>query len=102
MTVTSEPEKQDPQAIGEVPVEGPRLPGQVVVVFSPKGGTGKTVMSANLALALGAGGGRRVCLVDLGLEFGDVAITLGLVPARNLIDAVDQRAAMTEDDQVNA
>jgi pilus assembly protein CpaE len=98
MTVTSEPDQHEPDAIDE----GPRLPGQVVVVFSPKGGTGKTVMSANLALALSAGGGRRVCLVDLDLEFGDVAISLGLTPSRNLIDAVDQPSSMSEDEQVSA
>jgi pilus assembly protein CpaE len=102
MTVTSDPEQQEPDTTEDVLEDGPRLPGQVVVVFSPKGGTGKTVISANLALALSAGGGRRVCLVDLDLEFGDIAISLGLTPSRNLIDAVDQSPSMSEEDQVAA
>jgi pilus assembly protein CpaE len=65
-----------------------RSAGRVITVFSPKGGSGKTTISTNLALALHADGTRRVCLVDLDLEFGDVAISLKLAPARSLIDAV--------------
>jgi MinD-like ATPase involved in chromosome partitioning or flagellar assembly len=80
----------------------PRPAGRVITVFSPKGGTGKTVISTNLAVALNADGISRVCLVDLDLEFGDVAISLGLTPVRSLIDAVDQDESLDEDEQVNA
>ncbi|HEX6351430.1 AAA family ATPase [Actinophytocola sp.] len=61
--------------------------GKVVTVFSSKGGCGKTTLATNLAVTLHAGG-RRVCLVDLDLAFGDVAISLRLEPKRTLIDAV--------------
>jgi pilus assembly protein CpaE len=60
----------------------------VTVVFSAKGGCGKTTVATNLAVALSAGGRNRVCLVDLDLAFGDVAIALQLMPARTVIDAV--------------
>jgi pilus assembly protein CpaE len=58
---------------------------QIVTVFSPKGGTGKSVIACNLAVALAAAG-RRTLLVDLDLQFGDVAIMLGLEPQRTLYD----------------
>jgi pilus assembly protein CpaE len=61
--------------------------GQVVTIFSGKGGSGKTTLSTNVAVAL-AGAGRRVCLVDLDLMFGDVAIALQLPPDRSIADAV--------------
>ena len=66
--------------------EGTR--GRCVTVFSPKGGVGKTTLAVNLALALGQGGSKKVCVVDLDLAFGDVAITLQVFPARTIADAV--------------
>lgn len=62
--------------------------GRVVTVFSAKGGCGKTTLSTNLAASLADGGRRQVCLVDLDLAFGDVAIALQLFPTHTIADAV--------------
>jgi pilus assembly protein CpaE len=62
--------------------------GRVVTVFSPKGGTGKTVTATNLASALAKLEGRRTLLVDLDLQFGDAAIMLGLEPEKTIYDLV--------------
>ena len=62
--------------------------GRVVTVFSPKGGVGKTTIAVNLALALSDKGARQVCLVDLDLAFGDVAITLQLFPSHTIEHAI--------------
>jgi pilus assembly protein CpaE len=62
--------------------------GRLVTVFSPKGGVGKTTLAVNLSLALTQGGTKKVCVVDLDLAFGDVAITLQVFPARTIADAV--------------
>jgi pilus assembly protein CpaE len=64
-----------------------QLSGQILTVFSGKGGSGKTTLATNSAVAL-ATAGHKVCLVDLDLMFGDVAIALQLVPDRSLADAV--------------
>jgi len=61
--------------------------GRIVTVFAAKGGCGKTTLAINLAVAL-ARDGCRVCLVDLDLAFGDVAISVQANPARTIIDAV--------------
>ena len=89
---------EDPQLSLE-----PRHSGRIVTVFSAKGGCGKTTVATNLAVALSAGGARQVCLVDLDLAFGDVAISLRLTPSRNLIDAVEtQIVSGGDDDRVDA
>jgi pilus assembly protein CpaE len=62
-------------------------PCKRIVVFSTKGGTGKTFIATNLAAGL-AQTGKRVALVDLDLQFGDAAIALGLVPQRTIYDLV--------------
>jgi MinD-like ATPase involved in chromosome partitioning or flagellar assembly len=65
----------------------PAADGRVVTVFSAKGGCGKTTLAINLAVAL-AKDGRKVCLVDLDLAFGDVAISVQLNPARTIVNAL--------------
>lgn len=64
---------------------GPRPTGRLVTVFSTKGGVGKSTVSTNLATALSSQG-KRVCLVDLDVQSGDVAIMLQLYPHRTLAD----------------
>jgi len=63
---------------------------QIIAVFSPKGGAGRTTVATNLALALRKETGARVCLVDANLQFGDVGVLLNLNPKnRSVIDAVE-------------
>jgi pilus assembly protein CpaE len=59
--------------------------GAMVTVLGPKGGTGKTVTSSNLAVALALEGKSSV-LVDLDLQFGDVGLALGLEPRKTIYD----------------
>ena len=61
--------------------------GRIVTVFSAKGGVGKTTFSTNLGAYLAATGSRTL-LVDLDLAFGDVAISLQLLPERTMTDVV--------------
>ncbi len=67
---------------------------KVIAVFSPKGGVGKTTIAVNLALALTEKGARRVCLVDLDLAFGDVAITMQLFPTHSIEQAIGSEDAL--------
>jgi len=62
--------------------------GSVVTVFSPKGGTGKTVVATSLAAMLAKREGKRTLLLDLDLQFGDAAIMLGLEPTKTVYDLV--------------
>jgi pilus assembly protein CpaE len=62
--------------------------GRIVTVFSPKGGTGKTVTAVNLAAVVAKHGGKRTLLLDLDLQFGDAAIMLGVEPEKTIYDLV--------------
>src|SRR5436190_10799856 len=62
--------------------------GRIVTVFSPKGGTGKTVTATNLATAAAKFEGRKALLLDLDLQFGDAAIMMGVEPDKTIYDLV--------------
>lgn len=58
---------------------------KVVTVFSPKGGSGKTALATNLAVAAQQSG-LRTLLMDLDLQFGDSALTLAVPPRATIAD----------------
>lgn len=72
--------------------------GKVIAVTSPKGGVGKTTIATNLAVGLGKIAPMGVVIVDLDLQFGDVASGLLLEPEQSITDAV--RGAATQDSMV--
>lgn len=80
MTTDADPPQDAPPVDQEV--------GKIVVIAAVKGGVGRTTIAANVAAALHRHG-QRVCLVDLDLEFGDIALSLKLDPVRTLVDAVE-------------
>ncbi len=82
---TSEPES---------PHGGAHSPtGRVITVASAKGGVGKTTVATNLAVGLARTGRNSTVLVDLDVQFGDVASALNLDPEYCLPDAVRGQAS---------
>jgi pilus assembly protein CpaE len=71
--------------------------GRIITVFSPKGGTGKTVIATNLAAALAKENARRTLLLDLDLQFGDAAIMLGIEPEKTIFDFVNAPGELDPD-----
>ncbi|MDR6620923.1 AAA family ATPase [Sinomonas atrocyanea] len=67
--------------------------GRVIGVFSPKGGVGKTTLATNIAVGLGKVSPMNVVIIDLDLQFGDVASGLDLDPEHTVTDAVSRAAA---------
>jgi pilus assembly protein CpaE len=59
----------------------------VICVLGPKGGSGKTLTATNLGVAL-ASAGHTVGMLDLDLQFGDLALAMGLAPVRTVYDLV--------------
>ncbi|QDY90418.1 MinD/ParA family protein [Arthrobacter sp. UKPF54-2] len=71
----------------------PRPRGRVISVMSPKGGVGKTTVATNLAVGLAKSAPMGAVIVDLDLQFGDVASGLGLEPENTISDAVTAEAS---------
>lgn len=69
--------------------------GKVVTVFSAKGGVGKTTFSTNLSSYL-ASTGAKVLVVDLDLAFGDVGISLQMLPQNSIVDLVGMAGHLDE------
>jgi pilus assembly protein CpaE len=72
---------------GPPPGPTPPTPGKIVTVFCTKGGTGKSVVAINLAVALAKRTIQPVVLVDADLQFGDVALMLQLQPTHTIAEA---------------
>lgn len=78
-------EAAEAAAVAQAEADAPR--GKVLTVFSTKGGVGKSLVATNVGVAL-ADQGHDVCLVDLDVNSGDVAIMLQLTPQRTINDLV--------------
>lgn len=65
--------------------------GKVLTVYSPKGGVGKTTVAVNTAAALTSDRRRKVCVIDLNLYAGDVAVFLSLIPRRTISDLASEQ-----------
>ncbi|UCG75036.1 MAG: AAA family ATPase [Gemmatimonadota bacterium] len=63
-----------------------RTPGQLLVVFGAKGGSGSTTMCANLAVELHRLTRKKVLLLDLDLELGETALLYGVEPQFSVVD----------------
>ena len=64
---------------------------QIVTVFGTKGGAGKTTLSVNLAIQIAKETMKKVVLVDLDLQFGDVAVFLNILPKKSISELVQER-----------
>jgi len=74
--------------------EGSDELGQVVAVFSPKGGVGRTTVAVNLAVAAATELGKKVVIVDGSFQFGDVGVLLNLNPrSKSIADLVPELEA---------
>jgi pilus assembly protein CpaE len=68
--------------------------GQVIAIFSPKGGVGRTTLAVNLAVAAATDLGKSVVLVDGSFQFGDVGVLLNLNPKnKSIADLVPELEA---------
>ncbi|MEI8166752.1 MAG: response regulator, partial [Chloroflexales bacterium] len=79
---------------------GGGVEGQVIAVFSPKGGVGTSSVAANLAVALRQLTNKKVALVDANVVFGDLTVILNLRSDKTIIELA-QRVEELDRDLLN-
>ncbi len=90
--------------VGGVPASGSRLyplgyGGKVISIFGPKGGSGATSITANMAVALHSED-QPVVVVDARFQFGDLSFFFN-VQTRNNVSDLTTRADELDQDFVN-
>ena len=91
MLIASQPSMAGGGAAG-----GKGVAGKVITVYSPKGGSGCTMLSTNLALALHTND-NKVLLVDANLQFGDVGVFLNLQGKYSLVNLAERADEIEEE-----
>ncbi|MBM4764490.1 AAA family ATPase [Bacillus sp. B15-48] len=67
----------------------PKEESKVLTISSPKGGVGKTSLTANLAISL-AKQGKSVAVIDANIQFGDMAVYFNEKPKRTIYEWVKE------------
>lgn len=84
-----------PLTAGDVPVAGRR---HLIACFSPKGGVGTTTIAVNIAVALAARAPGRIAILDLDMDFGQVATHLNVKPRLTIADLASDDTSLREPD----
>ncbi len=75
--------------------EEPAVSGKLISIVSVTGGAGVTTIAANCALALTHTEGKKVALVDLDFQSGDLAVALNIEPERTMRDLADSKLRLS-------
>jgi pilus assembly protein CpaE len=92
-----EKKKQDIQRDKTPALRKKSRQGQIIPVFSTKGGVGKTFVSINLAVSLAQHTKEKVVLIDLDLDFGNAALALNIIPRYTINDVINEIRNLDQD-----
>ncbi|HEY4377808.1 MAG TPA: AAA family ATPase, partial [Acidimicrobiales bacterium] len=88
----------EPEPTADPPPSEPAVAlAKVVTIASASGGCGKTFLAANMAWYLATHTGRRACIIDLDLQFGEVSSSLRLRPRYTIAELIDHEAGADTD-----
>lgn len=85
-TNSGERDREGSSRVQEPVQRGDSLRRQTLVVFSPKGGVGRTTLAVNLAVRARSALGLDTVLVDLDIAGGDAALHLNLLDEPTIVD----------------
>ncbi|MBI9035643.1 MAG: response regulator [Bacteroidales bacterium] len=87
-------EKSRTRSVYQTEVVKQKLPeidrnGKIIVIYSSKGGAGKSSIAVNLAVTLNANN-KRVVLVDGSLQYGDIATLFNRRPKNSIVEVASR------------
>jgi pilus assembly protein CpaE len=91
------PSEARPAPVVQPALPIPEGPAKIFTVSSATGGCGKTFYATNLAYFLAHHTGKRVCIVDLDLQFGEISTALRLRPRYTIYDVLNRDDTAEED-----
>ncbi|RMD00363.1 response regulator [Clostridium autoethanogenum] len=62
---------------------------KIIAFFSSKGGVGKSVLAVNTAIVLSKESHKKVLLMDMDLQFGDISMLVNKYNEKTILDAVE-------------
>ncbi|MFA6449611.1 MAG: AAA family ATPase [bacterium] len=84
--------------VNPAPDAGDAKESKIFTFFATKGGVGKSALASNFALALSQlDKSKKVCLLDLDLQFGDLALILNVKPRATISDLISAGGAEGDD-----
>jgi pilus assembly protein CpaE len=84
------PAGEEGKSLGPAAAGRRRERGKLLLLYSPKGGTGCTTVAANLAIALKETTDKEVVVVDCSLQFGDLDVQLNIQDNRSIASATSR------------
>lgn len=63
--------------------------GKVTAFFSSKGGVGKSILALNTAVVLSKEANKKILLIDMDLQFGDIAMLVNKYNQKTILDVVE-------------
>lgn len=63
---------------------------KIITYFSSKGGVGKSALALNNAVVLSKDFNKKILLIDLDLQFGDISMMVNQYSKKNILDIIDE------------
>ena len=82
-------EKYKERIVKSVTVVEQTNDAKVIAFFSSKGGVGKSVISLNSAISLSKEKNKKILLIDMDLQFGDISMLINQYAGKTILDVID-------------
>jgi pilus assembly protein CpaE len=88
-TITTTYEKYKERQVKIIATAEASRNSRVISFFSSKGGVGKSILALNSAIVLSKEENKKILLIDMDLQFGDISMLVNQYNKKTILDAID-------------